>query len=463
MSSAPQDKIAAFKLFGEVNSDSSNTLKQIQEKMNSQIALLDKDNANKLITQQNEFFALMTKLFAEKLQQDALYQQLLLAANKCGFSDVEEALNLARNANGQSPLQSAFQKQNFALAQQLMDAGAIAGPIERAAFKVALDSKAAKDYGFTSEYHKDEPLHPIKKYGLFLGVEMTSKDGTYSQLADIAPTYQLVTDSVSQYASKDPSNKNFQEIAEAFRFSNKASAFSESTSQRNPEAGKEIANRIQEGKITTIPISFKGHAMGCSVVPDGPNSKGGYITITNRGLGKQDKEAGTQIYRVDDLSKINETFVNNMLNGHSEGYDHKDIMGEIKKITGGKDPVLTINQKDQKCDNCTIANPHSNIHAILLCQKAIEKGGHEHLVKDDFDSVKKEYKKYSNDMRAEKIKELASELKKDPENTDLKKMAQEYLRTHPNAAPNLREPLEQVLSSIAKQDSAQTITLTKMM
>ncbi len=47
--------------------------------------------------------------------------------------------------------------------------------------------------------------------------------------------------------------------------------------QRNPEAGNDLARRIQGGELTTIPVSCKGHAMGLSYVPDGPGSKSGYL------------------------------------------------------------------------------------------------------------------------------------------------------------------------------------------
>lgn len=458
---------AAFKLFGEVNSDLSyNNLKEIQKKSDEQKASLDKENVAKMAAQQNLFFAIMTNLLTQFLQQAALKEQLAVAAEQCGFSNVAEALTQSRNADGQSPLQQAFQKQNFALAQELIDLGAAVGPREKAAFELALDSDAAEKYGFTTQYSKGQDLHPVKNFGLVLGIEMTSKDGTFSQFGHIAPTYQIMTDSVNRYAQSNPS-KEFREIADAFSFSNKAAAFSDSTSQRNPAAGQEIAGRIQQGKVTTIPISFDGHAMGLSVVPDGPNSKSGYMVVTNRGLGKKASEAGTQIYRVDDLSKVDAAFINTAMNGHSKGTTQAEIMGMIHRVTDGKPPVHSVIQKDQKQDNCSIANSRSNIHGILLCQKAKEKGGFDKLNQKDFDAVKSEYKNYTNHMRVDKVNELASALKKDPGNEDLNNLAKEYLKSHPKAASSLREPLEKALSSInesQKSESAQEspMILSKM-
>ena len=444
---------AAFKLFGDVHSDSAfNNLKEIQKKSDEQKASLDKETNAKMAAQQNLFFGIMANLLAQHLQHEALKAQLAAAAEKCGFANVAQALTQAKNADGQSPLQQAFQKQNFALAQELINQGAAIGPIERAAFDLALDSDAAKQYGFSTQYSKGESFHPVKNFGLVLGIEMTSKDGTFSQFGHIAPTYQIMTDSVDKYARSNPS-KEFREIADAFSFSNKAAAFSDSTSQRNPAAGHEISSRIQQGKVTTIPVSFDGHAMGLSVVPDGPNSKSGYLVFTNRGLGKKAGEEGTQIYRVDDLSKIDAKFVNTAMNGHAKGTSQAQIMGMIHGVTGGKPPVHSVVQSNQKQDNCSIANSRSNIHGILLCQKAKDKGGFDKMTKQDFDAVKSEYKNYTNHMRADKVNELASALKKDPGNEDLNNLAKEYLKSHPKAPSNLKEPLEKALSSIAQQKS----------
>jgi len=69
-------------------------------------------------------------------------------------------------------------------------------------------------------------------------------------------------------------------------------------------------------------------------------------------------------------------------------------------------------------------------------------------------------------MRAEKVNELARALKKDPENEDLNNLAKKYLKSHPKAPSNLKEPLEKALSSIEQQKSASNedspMTLSKM-
>ncbi|RUR04591.1 Dot/Icm T4SS effector AnkD/LegA15 [Legionella sp. km772] len=356
---------ASSKMLAAINAKENDAnLKQIQERNEQQKATMDKMALDKMIADQNLFFAIMQNALRRKLELAALQQELEQAAKLTGFANLKQALNVAKNPDGQSPLQQAFQQQKFDDAQRLLDSGAIAGPRERAAFEIALDSKAARDFGLPP-IREVEKLHPVKDYGLVLGIEMTSKDGTLSQFGHIGPCYQLLTDAVTKHASTNP---DFAEIANAYQFSNSAAAFSASTSQRNPEAGIEISNRIQEGKLTTIPVSFSGHTMGLSVVPDGPDSKSGYLVFTNKGLGAKPGEEGTQIYRVSDLSKIDPNFVNTMMNGHSDGTSHEKIMGMISKVTDGAPPIHSIPQEAQKVDNCSVVNSQANVEGILLCQ-----------------------------------------------------------------------------------------------
>ncbi len=438
----------AFKLFGDVQAaiNHNDKLVFIQKRDEAQKNLLDEIVLAELAEQRKQFFNWILEFWQRKNFDPS---QWLDAAKKSGFSNTEEALNLARNSAGQSPLQQAFQTQKFDLAQQLLSFGAVAGPVESAAFEIALDSKAAKKFGFTPEYLPAEKLHPVKDFGLVLGIVMTAKDGTFSQFGHIAPTYKIMADAVSNYAKNELDNPHFDKIAQAFDFSHKAAAFSQSTSQNDPAAGREIAARIQKGEITTIPFSCAGHAMGLSVVPDDPPSKSGYMVVTNRGLGKSPSEEGTQIYRIDDLGKIDANFINASINGHANGASHAEIMAKIHEITENQPPIHAIKQKDQKSDNCTIANTRSNIHGILACQKAKEKGGFDKLTEADLDSVKKDFKKFTKHMRQDKVDTLAQALQRNPQDHDLNKLAKTYLEGHPNAATSLREPIEKALKSAA--------------
>lgn len=391
----------------------------------------------------------MNRLFLETLSADRLKAELEEAAKQTGFDNLRHALNFAQNKFGQSPLQQAFQQQDFSKANQLMDYGAEVGPVERSAFNVALDSEAASTSGFQRPSAKGpEALHPVKNFGLTLGVEMMSKDGTFSQLAEIGPSYNMMSQSVAKYAERDP---KFKEISEAFDFSNKTAGFSASTARNSPQAGEKIAERINQGKIATIPVSCEGHAMGLSVVPDGPGSKSGYMVFTNRGVGAE--QPGTQIYRIDDLSKVDGKFINSMMNGHAKGQSHDAIMKQIHDVAGNNPPIHEISQKGQKCDNCTIANPRSNVHGILLCQKAVEKGGFDKLDTQDHQNAKTDYKKFSNGMRSDKVDELVSAMAKNPKDEDLSNIAKEYLKQHAHkdsdAAKEIKEKLEGALSRSA--------------
>ncbi len=427
-------------------------LTKLEQKLTAQ-----KDYINKLKTENDAFFNFIYSLFEQRLNAESLRKEINEAANQYGFENVEQALNQIQNRYGQTLLQKAFQQQNFAMAKQLMDLGAEVGPIERAAFEVALDSVSAKKFGFSPS--EVEHFHPVKNFGLVLGIEMTSADGTYSQIAHIAPTYRLMTNFVNQYANNNPQRQNFKEIAEALSFTNNAAKFSHSTSKDNPWAGEVMANRISQGKLTTIPLSCQGHFMGLSVVPDGPGSKSGYLVFTNRGIGCE--EAGTQIYRINDLSKINGQFINTAMNGHSQQRSHAHMMGLLNQVTEGP-PIYTIKQKAQKHDNCSIANSRSNMQGILLCQKAITKHGFDNLSQQDINDVKTEYKNFTHAMRAEKVNELAMEIAKNPKDPDLINLAKEYLKQHPRAEIELRNKLTTALEK-ANAEEGHTWTARRSM
>lgn len=417
---------------------------------------------NRLKVENDAFFNRINQLFAQRLEFERLSAALLAAAQEHGFENIAQALNQTQNSFGQSPLHRAFQEQDFSLAKHLMDFGAEVRPIEKAAFEMALDSKAAKEAGFTSSAVAEAKHHPVKRFGLTLGIVMTAADGTFSQLSNIAPAYKLMTDSVASYANNNPGNDNFKQISDAYSFSNKTSAYSGSTA-KNPQAGEQMAARIQSGKLTTIPIACKGHCMGLSIVPDGPGSKSGYMVFTNRGIGSNSSDCGTQIYRIDDLKKVDPKMINAVMNGHSNGTSHADIMNMVHRVADNKPPIEHISQKAQKYDNCSVANTRSNIHGILLCQKAIEKNGFDNLGAQDHRDVKASYKGYSKAMRVEKVNELMSEITNNPKNTDLINIGKEYLKQHPNAHPEVREKLEKVLEGVSKgRDNDQRYEASRM-
>lgn len=441
-----------FNMIGKIYADSKQPAQAGQDKQSAAQAL-----ANQKKIEDDVFFNQLIGLFKENQQVESLKQALQNLIQERQAHDQEQpfnqnAVNQVENQYGQSPLSYAFQNQDFNLAKILMDFGAQVGPLEKESFEIALDSEAAKDVGFHDLIQKKSGHHPAKKFGQVLGIKTISQDGTSSQFDHIEPTYQIMTDSVGSYAAKNPSNQDMKAISDAFKFSNKTAAFANSTPQGIPKAGVEIANRIQSGKTTTIPINCKGHAMGLSVVPDGPDSKSGYLVYTNRGVGSKPGESGTQIYQIDDLSKISPELINDAMSGHSKGASYDKQMARLNEVTGGKAPIHTISQKRQKGDNCPIANSRANIHGTLLCQKAVAKGGFDNLVQKDFVDTKDNYKKFTHDMRQSHVNELASKLSKNPNDPDTRQFAKDYLTQHPNADASLREPLEKGLEAKKPED-----------
>ncbi|RUR06804.1 hypothetical protein [Legionella sp. km772] len=83
----------------------------------------------------------------------------------------------------------------------------------------------------------------------------------------------------------------------------------------------------------------------------------------------------------------------------------------------------------------------------LLCQQARDKGGFDKLSPEDFVSSKKKLDDFVHGMQVDKVAQLASAMKKDPNDVDLKNLAKAFLQQHPHAGDELRQPLEKALKA----------------
>lgn len=293
-------------------------------------------------------------------------------------------------------------------------------------------------------------LHPVKKFGLVLGIVMTSTDGTSSEEANIEATYQIMTDAVASFYKQHPGNSNFQKIAEAFDFSNTHCAFRLSKTTRDPDSSEDLCQRIQNGQLTTIPVSCNHHIMGLAYIPDYPGARSGYLVYTNRGAGAHE-DHGTKIFQINDARIISAEFIHHMLFGLTNNTAYESIWSEIETVTDHRSPLYQINQSPQKRGNCSIANPKSNIHGILLCQKAIALGGFDKLTREEILNVEREYKTFTHAMRREFIEKLARNLLDHPQDQDTKMLATKYLEQHLHADRSLRTILEEALKQALAQ------------
>ncbi|MCW8408703.1 hypothetical protein OQJ13_06905 [Legionella sp. PATHC035] len=384
-----------------------------------------------------ELFLFVQRMLSSilKLQVDPK-AELTDLAKDCGYQDLPTALNSAKNARGQSPLTQALQNQDFSLAQTLLNSGAkydvqsmdeydIAIKSERGQQAIQQKTITPPEGGYQS---RPDKLHRVKEYGLVLGIVMESTDKTSSQRAHVGPAYHMMSDAIREYSQdckKEPAKKDFGQIADAFAFANKEAKFEYSTPEGSPKAGKALSDRVQEGKVTSVPINCKGHAMGLSFVPVEGNPDKTYLVFTNRGEGAKGKY-GTQIYEVN-TKDVTPDFINNVMSGHDKGLSHGQVMAEIQKVTQGKEPISTIEQKPQKYDNCTVANTRANIHGVLLCQEANRRGGFDQVTQDVKDEVKGRYKEFTGDMRDKKIQKLEKEIQANPSDPDLKALAKGFL------------------------------------
>ncbi|KTD71374.1 Dot/Icm T4SS effector AnkD/LegA15 [Legionella tucsonensis] len=359
---------------------------------------------------------------------------LTALAKDFGYQDLPTALNNAKNIRGQTPLVQALQNQDFSMVKALLDSGAEYDALAREEYDIAIRSERGRGQQIISPPERYTPsppvkLHTVKEFGLILGIEITSVDGTPSQRAHVGPTYQLMTDTVKDYSqglSKEPEKGDFKKISDAFTFANKAANYQYSTPEGSPEAGNALSKRIQAGDVTSVPINCTGHAMGLSFVPVEGNSDKVYLVFTNRGEGASPGKHGTQIYEVD-KKDITSDFINNVMSGHDKGHSHEQVMEQIHQVTKGEQPVYTLEQKPQKYDNCTVANTRANVHGVLLCQEANRKGGFENVDQETKDKVKQRYKEFTDDMRSKKVQQLDKALEKTPEDPDLKALKKAYM------------------------------------
>lgn len=450
-------------------------LNQIQAEM----ALNNEDRLKKqkAIEDLNHFKSLSMK--ANFVQLRARFQALISSLLKGQLSKVnftktlttdfnmslEQAFTLFKDEFGYSHVQRALLNNDFTRAEKLIQFGAPLRHGERECLEIAFASNTPVTIEFSPKdinpQAQPTKLPAIKEFGLTLGIYATAQDGTLSQFGHVGPTYHLMTDSVSLYASNlnqsHPDSEYFKEMSEAFAYSDQACQFQYSTSQA--QAGQMLAERVKAGKLTSVPTSCQGHAMAMTIVP---NEQGGaYLVFTNRGVGASANDFGTQIYAVDDLSKLDADFMQAMANGHSNGTAHADIMRKIKEVVNPKEPVQTINQKGQKNDNCTIANPRANLHGVLMCQKAIQaKKPVSAMTDTEVKSVKESYQSFKLGMRQQKVHDLAERLSKDPMNLDLQTLASAYLTQHPDRSePQLQQLLESHSNTEVSVNEPRTVTM----
>jgi hypothetical protein len=414
--------------------------------------IMDDEKYLKEKKENETLFNQIIQLLGRKQQPQALNDELTKIANQNNFESPRQLLNQVVNSAGESPLVVMIQDQIFNNVIQLINLGVTVGSDEKAAFEVSLDSDNADKSGLTSikkqEVSGDARLHPMKHFGLVLGIKGQSpSDGTSTGYAHMGPSHRMMTECIEKFTKKNPDNQAFQEVADAFSFTDKASQFIQSTPKNIPKVGVAITQRIQEGAVTEIPISCKGHAMGMTIVPDSPGSNTGYLVLTDRGKKSQ---GGTQIYCVDNLKKIDATFVNELMCGHRNGLSHEDVRQKIQNVVSHQKPIYTVEQSMQKRDNCTIANTRSNVEGVLLCIKARDKKGFEHVTEQDVTDNKIAYKKFNHDTKLDKVNELVSAITNNPNNEDVTYLAKSYLDQHPNGSPSLTEPLKQVLEKMNK-------------
>lgn len=245
----------------------------------------------------------------------------------------------------------ALQCQNYRVAEELLRQGAQAD----AAHEDILNFSLSR--GTYAHVRQDKPIAQVKRFGLALGINATI-GGIASQRSNMQQPFHMLCDQVNQYTNKldanHPFKSEFNAIAEAYAYSEKAIQFSGNRASDN--AGHLLAKRYAEGKITVVPCGWKGHAIAVSIVNN-------HLVLTNRGNGG-DNQFGTQIYKIAHPEKVNATFFQTLASAVQNNATPRAILNTIGEVID-KAPVLQIAQKKQKRENCAYANPKANMEGIL--------------------------------------------------------------------------------------------------
>lgn len=248
----------------------------------------------------------------------------------------------------------AIQCQNYAVVQELIKQGVQANAMHVEALNFTLENHSRYAPRATSE----QTLHPVKHFGLTLGFD-TTINGVRSQRAQMQQPFHLLTTQLKDYANRLNANHAFKNeltaIANAYAYSEQAIQFSGSRVS-NPQAAQALAKRYHAGEITVIPCGWKGHVISISLV-------NGHLVLTNRGE-SGNRDFGTQIYKIADPQKVNAAFINTLLTGIQNNATPQDILNAVGTVVD-PNPAMQIAAKAQKYQNCTYANPKSNVEGIL--------------------------------------------------------------------------------------------------
>lgn len=248
----------------------------------------------------------------------------------------------------------AIQCQNYSVAQELIKQGVQANVMHYEALSFALENHSR----YTHKTSAEQALHPVKHFGLALGFD-TTINGVRSQRAQMQQPFHLLTTQLKNYAhcldAHHAFKNEFTAIANAYAYSEQAIQFSGSRVS-NPQAAQALAKRYHAGEIAVIPCGWKGHAISISLV-------NGHLVLTNRGE-SGNRDFGTQIYKIAHPEKVNAAFINTLLTGIQNNATPNDILNTLGTVVD-PNPVMQIAAKSQKYQNCTYANPKSNVEGIL--------------------------------------------------------------------------------------------------
>ncbi len=322
-----------------------------------------------------------------------------------------------------TPLTLALANEDFVLAQQLLQQGAILFMEDKLILEIALTSIIQRDKSiierivtnteehnkqWVTEYlrcleghilgtHTPDPKKyhevinpPIRQFGQVLDT-LTYFNGLPSHYGFLSPSIDLLTAHLQQYTAEiaDVTTKNlFTIISNAYKYTkDTCKYFGNLPTNANAAAtlAAQIATNINTKTQSVVVIfgGFAGNAVAIAFI-------GKTFILSNLGIGGN-PESGTQIFNITQPQAITNQVIHEFIHGLGNAADPTEILGLLSMAVDPK-PIFTLKQVLNPIDNCIFVNPRAIIQGILLVLSGLNQsqvGTAERIYQDYINSLHK--------------------------------------------------------------------------
>lgn len=298
-----------------------------------------------------------------------------------------------------SALTIALSNEDFVLANNLINKGAIVFLEDKLVLEIALTSILQRDDSAMTRILEQTPaddllwvkqyidhlysyvigkpakfsnrnrdiISPIVRYFGQVLDTMVYFNGTPSHYGFISPSLNVLANHLNSYLSEiiEPAVVNlFKPIAAAFEFTRSTCKFHGNIPQA--DAATAIYNQLNnadKNQVIFIPSGWAGNSVAIAIINQ-------TLILSNLGIGG-DPQYGTQIYAISNKSLLTKNSIDILLHGLGNATSPVEILAIIGEMIDPK-PLYSIKQRLNPVDNCIFVNPRAVIEGILLVLAAYQ-------------------------------------------------------------------------------------------